>query len=72
MLSEVLRYSVPGMTCEHCRVAIQTEVGAVLGVESVDVDLDGKVVSVRGHGLSDAEVRAAIDKAGYDITEAGP
>jgi copper chaperone len=62
-----LIYSVPGVTCEHCRTAISTEVGAVAGVESVDVDLTAKIVMVRGTRVSDAAVRDAIDEAGYDV-----
>jgi copper chaperone CopZ len=32
----------------------------------VDVDLDTKLVLVRGEGLDDAAVRAAIEEAGYE------
>ena len=71
MIFDSLRFSVPGVTCEHCRVAISKEVAAVSGVDSVDVDLEQKVVSVHGTGLDDAAVRAAIDEAGYDIAD-GP
>jgi copper chaperone len=59
-------YLVAGMTCEHCRAAITEEVEAVAGVASVDVDLDSKLVRVRGTGVDDAAVVAAIDEAGYD------
>jgi copper chaperone len=69
MATEILSYSVPGVTCEHCRTAITKEVGIVAGVESVDVDLVEKVVTVRGEGFEDAAVRAAVDEAGYDIDE---
>ena len=31
------------------------------------VDLERKVVVVRGDALADAEIRAAIDEAGYDV-----
>ena len=67
MMSDNLILSVPGVTCEHCRTAITREVGVVTGVESVDVDLDQKVVTVRGVALDDDAVRAAIDEAGYDV-----
>jgi len=58
-------YSVPGISCGHCKTAIEGEVGAIPGVSSVDVDIDTKLVVVVGG--TDAAVRSAIDDAGYDI-----
>jgi copper chaperone CopZ len=60
-------YSVPGISCGHCRAAITAEVTRVAGVSAVDVDLDAKTVTVNGVGFNDAAVRDAIDEAGYDI-----
>jgi len=60
-------YSVPGVHCAHCSAAITAEVSKVAGVEGVDVDLEGKVVSVQGAGMSDAEIRGAIAEAGYEV-----
>ena len=60
-------YSVPGISCDHCRTAITGEVTKVAGVSAVDVDLDTKTVTVTGAGFNDAAVRDAIDEAGYDI-----
>ena len=65
--AEQLTYSVPEVSCEHCRAAITSEVEKVAGVSSVDVDLDAKRVTVTGEQLDDAAVRAAIDDAGFDI-----
>jgi copper chaperone len=59
-------YRVPGMSCGHCKSAVEAEVRTVAGVESVEVDLDSKLVTVRGPGVDDAAVRAAIDEAGYE------
>jgi copper chaperone len=59
-------YRVPGVSCEHCRTAIADEVTQVPGVEAVDVDLADKLVRVRGSGVSEDAVLAAIDEAGYD------
>lgn len=64
---DVATYSVPGVHCAHCSAAIRAEVGKLAGVEGVDVDLEGKVVSVRGAGLTDAEIRSAIAEAGYEV-----
>lgn len=58
-------YAVPGISCDHCKHAIETEVGLVAGVSAVDVDVDRKVVTVTGG--DDPAIRAAIDDAGYDV-----
>ena len=60
-----ITYTVPGMSCGHCKSAVEEELTGVAGVASVDVDLDTKRVVVRGDGLSDEALRAAIDEAGY-------
>ena len=65
-MSETLIYTVPGMTCEHCRRSVMSEVTAVPGVSSVDVDLSTKKVTVVGDGLRDDLVRAAVVEAGYE------
>ncbi len=59
--------TVPGMTCGHCEAAVKREVGSVVGVAGVDVDLDSKLVTVRGEALDRDEIVAAIDEAGYDV-----
>ncbi len=59
-------YSVPGISCSHCRWAINRKVKKVTGVDGVDVDLATKQVTVSG-AFDDAAVRDAIDDAGYDI-----
>lgn len=66
---ETKTYSVPGMHCGHCTVAVTRELEGVSGVEGVDVDLDTKLVTVHGESLDDAALVAAIDEAGYEATE---
>jgi copper chaperone len=65
-MSEIVTYRVPGVHCDHCKAAVSDELSAVEGVESVDVDLETKLVVVRGERLDDATLRAAIDEAGYE------
>jgi copper chaperone CopZ len=59
-------YTVTGMSCGHCKAAVEQEVGQVPGVEAVDANVDTKLVVVRGEGFDDGAVRAAIDEAGYE------
>lgn len=58
-------YSVPAISCGHCQAAIEGEVGTVNGVDVVTVDVERKLVNVVGG--DDAEIREAIDRAGYDV-----
>jgi copper chaperone CopZ len=59
-------YRVPGISCDHCKTAIEGEVSKVAGVDEITVDVARRVVSVIGTA-DDAAVRAAIDEAGYDV-----
>jgi len=63
---KTIMYTVSGMSCAHCERAVASELQAVPGVMSVDVDLETKLVIVRGEGLDDRSLRAAIDEAGYE------
>lgn len=65
-------YTVTGMTCGHCVNAIQEEVGALAGVDTVTVDLDsGSLVVVSEAPLTLETVAAAVDEAGdYTVTPA--
>ncbi|MEV4428413.1 heavy-metal-associated domain-containing protein [Streptomyces sp. R-07] len=67
--STVTVYAVTGMTCGHCRTAITKSVSALDGVISVDVDVDGGLVTVTTGGEpDDAAITAAVDDAGYELT----
>ena len=65
-MSDTKTYTVPGIHCGHCAASIREEVSSVAGVEAVDVDLDAKVVTIRGEALSDGALREAIEEAGYE------
>jgi copper chaperone len=66
-MTETKTYSVLGMHCGHCKDAVTREVEAVEGVQSVEVNLDSKRVTVTGSNLDDSALRAAIDEAGYEV-----
>jgi copper chaperone len=61
-VGETKTYTVPGIHCGHCAAAIKEELSGVAGVHTVDVDLDGKVVTIRGEALCEA-----IEEAGYEV-----
>jgi len=61
-----IAYTVPDMSCGHCKSAVSSELERVAGVRKVEVDLDTKLVVVHGEDLDDASLRAAIAEAGYE------
>jgi copper chaperone CopZ len=63
---ETTTYDVPAISCGHCEAAIAAEVGALPGIDRVEVDLEHKRVSVTGSELDDRAIRAAIYAAGYE------
>ncbi|TVR22571.1 MAG: copper chaperone [Nitriliruptor sp.] len=59
-------YSVPDISCGHCKSAIEEEVGALSDVASVLVNIEAKTVTVDGEA-SDEAIHAAIEEAGYEV-----
>lgn len=70
-METVKTYGVDGMTCGHCVSAVQQEVGALPGVRDVAVDLvvggTSKVRVTSDTPVEEADVRAAVDEAGYEL-----
>ncbi|MEU3407482.1 heavy-metal-associated domain-containing protein [Streptomyces sp. NPDC006670] len=61
-------YKVTGMTCGHCEGAVTAELTALPGVTSVKaVASTGEVTVVSAAPLVEADVRAAVDEAGYEL-----
>jgi len=67
-MSTTATYRVTGMTCGHCVGAVTREVEALEPVTDVQVTLETGDVAVRStRPLTDAEIAAAIDEAGYEL-----
>ena len=59
-------YSVPEISCGHCKSSIEGEVGALDDVATVLVDIEARTVTVDGEA-SDEAIHAAIEEAGYEV-----
>jgi copper chaperone len=63
---------VQGMTCGMCVSAITKELQATEKVEKIVVDLESKTASfeeLKGKKISDADIKTAIKKAGYEAVK---
>jgi copper ion binding protein len=61
-------YTVVGMTCAHCVASVSEEIGDISGVRDVAVDLPTGAVTVTSENpVDDADVRAAVEEAGYQL-----
>ena len=65
-MKETRRYTVDGMSCAHCEVAVRAALLSAPGVASVEVDLATKQVVATGTDLDDQAMREAIVEAGYE------
>ena len=64
-------YTVTGMTCGHCVASVTEELGELVGVQGVEVDLPTGAVTVTSEQpLDEAAVRGAVEEAGYQLAAA--
>ena len=61
--------NVQGMSCGHCVKAVETSVGALAGVQEVNVDLaQAKVIVAYDEAtVSVDQIKETIDEQGYDV-----
>jgi copper chaperone len=67
MTTETL--SVPDIHCGHCKSSIEGAVGALDGIDSVDVDVDAASVAVAysTDAVAHDDIVAAIEGQGYEV-----
>lgn len=61
-----LHLDVPSIVCGGCAELLTERIGQVAGVDDVQVDVAGKIVTVTGT-VDQAAVRAAIGEAGHRV-----
>lgn len=62
-------YHVDGMTCQHCVASVTEELLELPSTQGVDVDLETGRVVVTGEDFTDAEIKAAVEEAGFTLRE---
>ena len=60
----VATFHSPEISCQGCAAAIQRAVGALAGVQKIEVDVPSKLVTVT-HETDAAQIARALQKAGF-------
>lgn len=68
-MKELVHLQVSGMSCQHCVKSVEDSVGALAGVEKVEVSLDQGAVDVTydSANVDVAQIASAIEDQGYDV-----
>ncbi len=67
MITETI--AVPEIHCDHCKTSIEGAVRVLEGVQTVDVAIDARTVTVEydGAAIDRAAITAAIEDQGYEV-----
>lgn len=66
-MADTKKYTVTGMTCEHCEKSVQEEISEIPGVTDVVASHTSGEVAVTGDNVADDQVAAAVAEAGYQL-----
>lgn len=60
---------VEGMTCNHCKMAVEGALKKLNGVENAVVSLENKnvIVSYKENQVTFEQMKTAIEDQGYDV-----
>ncbi len=60
-------FQIEGMSCNHCKMAVEKEVKALAGMRLAEVDLAAKTLRVEydEQKTNPTEIRLAIEEAGF-------
>lgn len=65
------KLDVEGMSCGHCKAAVEGELGKLEGVEHSDADFENGTVEVRydESRVTADDLKGAVEAAGYRTTD---
>jgi copper chaperone len=64
-----VQFDVRGMSCAHCKAAVEEELNRLSGVESSNADVETGTVEVRydEDRVDTGQLAGAIEEAGYTV-----
>lgn len=62
------RFTIEGMSCQHCVMAVRKALAATPGVIKSDVQIGTAVIEYDGATVKPDDMKKQIEKAGYRVT----
>ena len=56
---------IEGMTCNHCKQTIETNIANLEGIEKVEADISNNQVKISGNSIDLSEIKNTVSKLGY-------
>lgn len=62
-------FNVEGMSCGHCKAAVESELNKLSGVERSNADFENGTVEVRydEERVTTGDIKNAVEEAGYTV-----
>lgn len=62
---KTIKISIEGMSCSHCKMALETAIGQLDGVQAVEVDLEKNQATIEAEDDMLETIRSTIIEGGY-------
>lgn len=59
-------FAVNGMTCNHCKSSVETNLSKLENIDFVEVDLANKAVHVKGNQINNSTIEDTLQNLGFD------
>ena len=61
------RYTISGMSCNHCVMSLKKELAKVAGLDIRDVQVGSALVAYDPDAVTESAILAAVEEAGYAV-----
>ncbi len=62
------KINIEGMSCQHCVMSVKKAIGALKGIEQLDVSVGSADVKYDDSKVKKEEIEAAIEKVGFKVS----
>ena len=62
--------SIEGMQCNHCKMSVEKALNSIVGITSVEVDLENKNAVIEySKEIENDKIKSVIEDAGFEVID---